>query len=529
MAIAPDIAKPPRGRSSSGSSSALNLILRLLFLMLLTAFSVFTGWQLIQGGAAPIAAVLWLITLAFIVVFLRSDAAPMRWIMPGLAFMTLMHIYPVIFTIYTAFTNYSDGHLVPKAVAIQQIESKTFTPADAPKYSFVPFTNPDGSYGLWLTPSDSGTQLFKTSTGGIFTREELTAQGAQFDADGNLTAFQGYTVVPTNRRLALLSQLQGLAFGPPEQPVSIVSPRVAAQAEQQFVFDPAQDAMINQENGTVYTNVRGAFTSPEGETLIPGFPVVVGFENFTRLFTSPALRGPLFRIFAWTVAFALLSVLTTFVLGLLLALVLNDPGMPLRRLTRVLMIVPYALPAFISVLIWRGMLNPVIGIIGSNFDPGWFSSPFWAKVGILIINLWLGYPYMFLITTGALQGIPSDLYEAARVDGANGWQQFKSITLPLLLVSVGPLLVGSFAFNFNNFTIIQLYANGGPPIPGTPTPAGHTDILISYTFKLAFGGGRGADLGLASAIAIVIFVIVGAITVMNFRYTGMLEEVSENV
>jgi ABC-type sugar transport system permease subunit len=497
--------------------------------MVLTAFAIFTGWQLILGGAAAIAAVLWLITLAFIIVFLRSNAAPMRWIMPGLAFMTLMHIYPVIFTVYTAFTNYSDGNLVPKQVAIQQIESRTFTPPDAPKYSFVPFTNPDGSYGLWLTPQAEGTQQFATSTGESFTREELTAQGAQFDADGNLVAFNGYTVVPANRRLALLSQLQGLSFGPEEQPVSIVSPRVAAQAIQRYVYDRAQDAMIDQENGTVYANVRGTFTAPDGATLIPGFPVVVGFENFVRLFTSPALRGPLFSIFAWTVIFALLSVLTTFVLGLLLALVLNEPYMPLRRLTRVLMIVPYALPAFISVLIWRGMLNPVIGIIGSNFDPGWFSSPFWAKVGILIINLWLGYPYMFLITTGALQGIPTDLYEAARVDGANGIQQFWRITLPLLLVSVGPLLIGSFAFNFNNFTIIQLYANGGPPIPGTPTPAGYTDILISYTFKLAFGGGRGADLGLASAIAIVIFVIVGAITIMNFRFTGMLEEVSENV
>jgi ABC-type sugar transport system permease subunit len=115
------------------------------------------------------------------------------------------------------------------------------------------------------------------------------------------------------------------------------------------------------------------------------------------------------------------------------------------------------------------------------------------------------------------------------VDGASGFQQFWRITLPLLLVAVGPLLVGSFAFNFNNFTIIQLYNNGGPPIPGTPTPAGYTDILISYTYKLAFGGGRGADLGLAAAISIVIFVIVGAITIANFRYTGMLEEVSESV
>ncbi len=527
MASASNIARPPKA-GSSGSSSALTLVLRLLFLMVLTAFAVFTGWQFIQGGAAPLAAVLWIITLAFIVVFLRSSAAPMRWILPGLAFMTLMHIYPVIFTIYTAFTNYSDGHLIDKPIAIQQIESQTYVPANAPKYAFVPYAGADGTYGLWLTP-ESGAPVFKTSNGQSLTKEQLTAQGATFDADGNLATYDGYTIVPQNRRLALLQTLQKLTFGPPDSPVGITSPRVAAQAMPKYVYDAGKDAMTDQETGTVYTNVKGVFTNEKGETLIPGFPVPVGIENFTRLFTSPALRGPVATIFGWTVAFALISVLSTFVLGLLLALVLNEPNMPLRRLTRVLMIVPYALPAFISVLIWRGMFNPVIGIIGSNWDPGWFSSPLFSKVGILIINLWLGYPYMFLITTGALQSIPSDLYEAARVDGASGMQQFWSITLPLLLVSVGPLLIGSFAFNFNNFTIIQLYANGGPPIPGTPTPAGYSDILISYTYKLAFGGGRGADLGLASAIAIVIFVIVGAITVLNFRFTGMLEEVSENV
>ncbi len=528
MASTSDVSPNSKVGSFLRGSSLSSLLLRLLFLMALTAFAIFTGWQLIQGGAVPLAIVIWIIALAFIVVFLRNDAVPLRWIMGGLAFMTMMHIYPVVFTIYTAFTNYSDGHLVDKPVAINQIETQTYLPADAQKFSWVPYAGPDGAYALWLKSPD-GVEAFETTLGESFTREQLAAEGVTFDANGNPAAYNGYTLVPPNQRLTLLSTLQNLTFGPPEFEVMITSPSVAAQARQKFVYDAAQDAMIDQETGVVYANVKGTFTAPDGKVLIPGFPVVVGAENFSRLLTSPALRGPLATIFTWTVLFALLSVLSTFVLGLLLALVLNEPGMPLRRLTRVLMIVPYALPAFISVLIWRGMLNPVVGIIGSQWDPGWFSSPFWAKVGILVINLWLGYPYMFLITTGALQGIPSDLYEAARVDGANGIQQFFSITLPLLLVSVGPLLVGSFAFNFNNFTIIQLYSNGGPPIPGTPTPAGYTDILISYTYKLAFGGGRGADLGLAAAISIVIFVIVGAITIVNFRYTGMLEEVSENV
>jgi ABC-type sugar transport system permease subunit len=234
-------------------------------------------------------------------------------------------------------------------------------------------------------------------------------------------------------------------------------------------------------------------------------------------------------IFIWTFIWAFMSVLETFVLGLILALNMNSPNIPFQRILRVLLILPYAIPPFITVKVWVGLLNPVLGILGTLWNPGWFTDPFWAKIGILMVNLWLGFPYMFLIITGALQSIPSDIYEAARVDGAGPLYQFRRLTLPLLLVSIGPLLIGSFAFNFNNFAIIDLYNAGGPPIPGAGTPAGYTDILISYTYRMAFGGARGNDYGLAAAISIIIFIIVGAVTVFNFRYTGQLEEVSENV
>ncbi len=527
MAKTPAVEVKPGGRYWGGNVSGI--LLRLIFLGLFDAFVIFTGWQLIAGGNDfVLAIVIWLIALVVNIVVLRNDAVPLRWIIPGLAFMTLMHIYPVIFTVYTAFTNFSDGHLVQKVTAIEVLEAQTYLPEDARTFTWTAYSAPDGSYALWLT-EEGGAQFFATSTGEAFTKEQLEEQGVEFDAAGNPVTVGEYTVIPQNQRFAVLANLQPLTFGPPEQGVKITTATTAGQVQPKYVYDREQDAMVDQETGVVYTATEGTFTSPDGDTLIPGFPVVIGFENFVRLFTSPALRGPLVTIFIWTVLFAFFSVFSTFVLGLLLALALNTPNLPLRRLIRVLMIVPYALPAFISVLIWRGMFNPVIGIIGTQWDPGWFSSPFWAKVGILIINLWLGYSYMFLVTTGALQGIPADLYEAAKVDGSSGLHQFRRITLPLLLVAVGPLLIGSFAFNFNNFTIIQLYNNGGPPIPGTPTPAGYTDILISYTYKLAFGGGRGADYGLAAAISIVIFIIVGAITVMNFRFTGMLEEVSENV
>jgi len=114
--------------------------------------------------------------------------------------------------------------------------------------------------------------------------------------------------------------------------------------------------------------------------------------------------------------------------------------------------------------------------VGEGNAPGWYSDPMWAKAGILMIQLWLGFPYMMLICTGALQSIPQDMYEAAEVDGANAWQRFRNLTLPLLLVAVGPLLIASFAYNFNNFTVIELLTKAARRLPTDSVPAGHTDI-----------------------------------------------------
>ena len=174
------------------------------------------------------------------------------------------------------------------------------------------------------------------------------------------------------------------------------------------------------------------------------------------------------------------------------------------------------------------MINQILkATIGSGVP--WLQDPVWAKVALVILNLWLGFPYMMIVCLGALQSINSEMYEAAVVDGASTWQQFYHITLPLLMVSVAPLLIASFSFNFNNFSVIYLLTRGRPPIVNAQTPAGHTDILISYTYRLAFESGRGVDYGLASAVTLVIFLITGAITFLNFRFTGALEEVRKNV
>jgi ABC-type sugar transport system permease subunit len=258
--------------------------------------------------------------------------------------------------------------------------------------------------------------------------------------------------------------------------------------------------------------------------------VFIGLGNFTRIVEDPALRGPLVDIFVWTVMFALLSVLTTFSLGLMMALVLNDPIIPARKAIRSLLLIPYAIPGVISIVVWAGMLNRNLGIINEVFNTEvyWLSDVFWSKVAIILVNLWLGYPYMMLICSGALQAIPSEVYEAASVDGASAWQKFWNITLPLLLVAVGPLLIGSFVYNFNNYLLITALTNGNPPIAGSPIPGvGYTDILISYVYKSAFS--NQADYGYASAVTIIIFLMVASITLIQYRFTQSWEKVSENV
>jgi len=211
------------------------------------------------------------------------------------------------------------------------------------------------------------------------------------------------------------------------------------------------------------------------------------------------------------------------------AIVFNDQRLPFKGLLRTLAIIPYTIPGFISILIWVGLLNPQFGPINTflrstfGVNPQWFNDGTLAKVAIFMINTWLGYPYMLIITLGALQSIPSDLYEAAEIDGASIYQRFRRITLPLLLVAVTPLLIGAFAFNFNNFTLIELVTAGGPAVPNSVTPAGQTDILISYSYRVAFSSGAGNDYAFAATISIFIFVIIASITLINFRLSRRVE------
>lgn len=511
--------------------------LRLVALAVVDAFAVLLLYLFIQDGLWPLAAIITITTVIINVINLLPRLYPLRWMSPAFAIILLMVVYPIVFTVYTAFTNYSDGHLLTKVQSVRRIGQDTYLPEGGVVYGWTAFRSAESDLALWLIDAQ-GNGFFALPGEPLRPYDAAGATIGLLDAGGVPTSIEGYTRLELRDVLPILdSELAPLEFGEPPLTIRISTIRKAAQLQRRYVYDAEQDSITDQTTSTVYAadDRQGFFVSPEGAVLNPGYQVNIGIANFDRLLSSPALRGPFVQIFIWTIVFAFLSVTTTFALGLFLALIYNDPTFRFRKLIRTLLILPYAIPGVIGILIWRGMLNQHFGVIATNmvqflgWSPGWFTDPIWSKVGILLVNLWLGFPYMMLVCSGALQSIPNDIYEAAEVDGANHWHSFWRITLPLLLVAVGPLLIASFTFNFNNFAVIYAYNEGRPPIPNTATPAGYTDILISYTFRLAFESGRGSDYGYANAITIMIFLVVAAITLFQYRFMGTWEEISENV
>ncbi|MGW2197953.1 ABC transporter permease subunit, partial [Streptosporangium sp. NPDC001682] len=259
--------------------------------------------------------------------------------------------------------------------------------------------------------------------------------------------------------------------------------------------------------------------------LAQGWQVNIGFANFARALTDPAISGHFFGVFVWNTFFAVASVAATFGLGMGVALVLHHPRMRGTKIYRIALILPYAMPSFAMLMVWRDMFNRDFGLINQMFGLSldWLGEPTTARFAVILVNLWLGFPYMFLVTTGALQAIPRELTEAAGIDGASPAYAFRKVTLPLLLVALTPLLISSFAFNFNNFNAIQLTTQGGPFSAESPQ-VGATDLLITYTFRLAFGTGS-AQFGFAAAISVFIFTIVAVVSAITFRQTRRQEEV----
>ena len=515
--------------ASAASGSIRVILIKITLLAIVDAISVFALFVLLMRQDWVVFGIVLVATVVINAIYFSKRALPAKYLAPGLVFLLVFQIFVIGYSTYIAFTNYGTGHNSTRQDAIDALltSSQERVP-DSPTYALTVLEG-IGGYSFLVTEPD-GT----VSVGSAETPLE-TVTGAETDGSGKAIALEGFTslrlsdIVQDQEAIAALSV--PLTDDPNDGFLRTPDGSSAYLYLSNLLFDEAASTMTDSTSGTVFIDdgSTGSFVSADGEELMPGWKIETGFANFARAFGDETIRGPLISVTIWTFAFAFLSVATTFGLGLFLALVFNDRRMRGRNFYRVVLILPYAFPAFLSALVWAGLLNPQFGFINQVFFGGaeipWLTDEWLAKFSVVFVNLWLGFPYMFLVTTGALQSIPEELQEAARVDGARPWQVFRLIKFPLLLVSIAPLLISSFAFNFNNFNLIYMLTNGGPRDVEAGVNVGATDILISMVYKVAFVGAS-RDYGLASAFSIIIFLLVAIISIISFRQTKALEELN---
>lgn len=470
-----------------------------------------------------IAAFLALTILVLAITYLTKISIPLKFFIPGILLLTAFVIGPILYTVTMSGFNYKTGNIISKEEAITQIKVRGVE-ADPSGISFdIKLGKFNGQEAILVSDIANSKYFISTPS----SRVEVAPQEVVLNEFGVAVSAPNFQAL-TDSELAgadkVYSEKQFSYEG--EYFIALEGFEAGVVSRQVLEYIPSTDQFRNLVDGRLYSdNGRGNYSLPDDSTAIlePGWRAPIWFENYTKIITDPRVREPLAKVFIWTVVFATATVLTTFALGLLLALALNKP-IHGRRIYRSILVLPYAMPSVMSILIWGGMFNTEFGAINTLFgsEIAWFSDPNFARLAVILVNLWLGFPYFYLISSGSLQAIPSELLEAAAIDGANPRQIFRKITLPLLLQILSPLLIASFAFNFNNFNLIFLLTGGGPRNELDGEIAGATDILISYTYKIAFGSST-QDLGLASAISLIIFILVASISLYGLRKSKVLE------
>lgn len=452
------------------------------------------------------------LTASAVAVFVSRKLYAHRYIFPAVAGMGVFVIFPLMYTVGIGFTNYSASNLLSFDQVKENLLGRTYQ-SESVRYDYQLFQTDQG-YVLYL----DGVHQDLVSP-----PIELGTEESRFPVLPAASAPEGEPLVIRDI-IQLRSDLSKLKLVTEDgRELSLASLRSFAAIHSRFTLHD-NETLANNETGVTYfpDHETGFYRDADGNAISPGWTVNIGWDNYMKVVSDPSIRGPFLQIFVWTLSFALATVVFTLALGLVLANLLQWDQIRGKGFYRTMLILPYAVPAFISILVFKGLFNQNFGEINLVLEglfgvrPDWFSDPALARSMILIVNTWLGYPYMMLLCMGLLQAIPRDLYEASAMDGAGPISNLFNITLPLIIKPLTPLLIASFAFNFNNFVLIALLTGGAPDIIGASTPAGTTDLLVSYTYRIAFQD-SGQNFGLAAAIATAIFLVVGALSLINLK------------
>ena len=365
---------------------------------------------------------------------------------------TFFTILPIIFMILVAFTNYDNTH------------------------------QPPGKLFSWV-----GMQNFNTL---LTVEENPMAIELKDNADGTVT-------------MAITAR-NG-------DKLSAVSDKASAEAAVALIADGSGEFSLT-DNG----DKTGAITV-YGDN---GDPVNMAITGLTYIQT-PSMAGTFKQVLLWTLIWAFFATFLNYFLGMLVAIMINKKGIKFKKLWRTILVMTIAIPQFISLLYVSKMFAADGLINGMLMNWGWIKEPLpfwtdptWAKVTIIGINVWIGIPYLMLIATGILMNIPADLYESARIDGANAFQTYMKITLPYMLFVTGPYLLTSFTGNINNFNVIFLLSGGKPLSVGLAGNAGSTDLLITWLYKMTV---TDSNYKLAAVMGILVFVVCAVINLVVYN------------
>jgi maltose/maltodextrin transport system permease protein len=490
--------------------------------------ALYVSFHFYQAGHAMVGfAVLAVVCLGLYVSCAARNPA-WRYLFPGFLGFGVFVIFPLVYTVTISFSRYDSSHLLSFERVRSDLLRETYRTGPE-VYAYRLLEQEDGRFRAKFSNVEREDELFLSEQfeldSGLFrTVRNLEVPLARVDG-GEEVAGQALNLPQVTRRQLFLPMRTAIFTLPDGQALAVKDLRhFAPQAR--LWEERADGTMVSNRDGQMIRPdfERGMFVDEQGENVGFGFRTWAGLENYKRILGDPRVRDPFVRIFVWTVAFAAISVASTFALGFVLANLLQWKELRGRHIYRTLLILPYAVPAVLSILIFQGLFNQEFGAVNEllrgifGLSPEWNTSPMTARAMVLLVNLWLGYPYMMLICTGMLQSIPSDLYEASAIDGSSATKDLTLITLPMILPPLLPLLIASFAFNFNNFNLIFLLTAGEPAMIGGGI-AGETDILVTYTFNLAFRD-SGANYALASAIASILFVIVGTLAWLNLKLSA---------
>jgi len=270
-----------------------------------------------------------------------------------------------------------------------------------------------------------------------------------------------------------------------------------------------------------------AFTSYDSSHQPPGTLFTwVGFANFRNIFWDNPVQSQTFvGIFQWTLIWAFFATFSNYLLGMILALMINKKGIKFKKFWRTVFIITIAVPQFVSLLLMsrlladQGAVNVLLGYLGMG-PVQFLTDATLARITIIIVNIWVGIPYTMLITSGVLMNIPADLYESARIDGAGTVKTFTRITMPYMIFVTTPYLITQFIGNMNNFNVIYLM-NGGGPLSLDYFQAGKTDLLVTWLYKLTVNN---QDFNLASAIGIIIFLISATLSLIVYNRSSSVKK-----